>query len=81
MGGTGRRHRQHHLIYLRKDRKKNTLLIAVNFSPIDRKGYCIGVPTAGAYETLLNSDDEDFGGQGRGDHDPLKTKHDPLPRL
>ena len=27
--------------------------------------------------TLLNSDDEDFGGQGRGDHDPLKTK--PIP--
>ena len=65
------------LIYLRKDRKKNTLLIAVNFSPIDRKGYCIGVPTAGTYETLLNSDDEDFGGQGRGDHAPLKTK--PIP--
>lgn len=65
------------LIYLRKDRKKNTLLVAVNFSPIDRKGYCIGVPTAGTYETLLNSDDEDFGGQGRGDHAPLKTK--PIP--
>ena len=65
------------LIYLRRDRKKNTLLIAVNFSPIDRKGYCIGVPTAGTYETLLNSDDEDFGGQGRGDHAPLKTK--PIP--
>ena len=65
------------LIYLRRDRKKNTLLIAVNFSPIDRKGYRIGVPTAGTYETLLNSDDEDFGGQGRGDHAPLKTK--PIP--
>ena len=65
------------LIYLRRDRKKNTLLIAVNFSPIDRKGYRIGVPTAGTYETLLNFDDEDFGGQGRGDHAPLKTK--PIP--
>ena len=45
----GRRHRQHTDLP-RKDRKKNTLLVAVNF-PIDRKGYCIGVPTAGTYET------------------------------
>ena len=65
------------LIYLRKDRKQHELLIAVNFSPIDRKGYCMGVPVAGTYEVLLNSDDEAFGGQGRGNKEPLKTKPTP----
>ena len=65
------------LIYLRKDRKQHELLIAVNFSPIDRKGYCMGVPVAGTYEVLFNSDDEAFGGQGRGNKEPLKTKPTP----
>ena len=65
------------LIYLRKDKKQHELLIAVNFSPIDRKGYTIGVPVAGTYEVLFNSDDEAYGGQGRGNKEPLKTK--PVP--
>ena len=65
------------LIYLRRDKKKRELLIAVNFSPIDRVGYQIGVPVAGTYEVLFNSDDEAFGGQGRGSKSPLKTK--PVP--
>ena len=65
------------LIYLRRDKKKRELLIAVNFSPIDRVGYQIGVPVAGTYEVLFNSDDEAFGGQGRGSRSPLKTK--PVP--
>ncbi len=65
------------LIYLRKDKKQHELLIAVNFSPIDRQGYTIGVPVAGTYEVLFNSDDEAYGGQGRGNKEPLKTK--PVP--
>ncbi len=65
------------LIYLRKDKKQHELLIAVNFSPIDRKGYTIGVPVAGTYEVLFNSDDEAYGGQGRGNKEPLKTKSVP----
>ena len=65
------------IIYLRRDRKKHELIIAVNFSPIDRVGYCVGVPTAGAYEVLLNSDDETFGGRGRGSKTLLKTKNVP----
>ena len=65
------------LIYLRKDRKQHELLIAVNFSPIDRKGTAWACPVAGTYEVLLNSDDEAFGGQGRGNKEPLKPN--PLP--
>lgn len=65
------------IIYIRRDRKKHELVIAVNFSPIDRVGYQIGVPTAGAYEVLLNSDEEAFGGKGRGPKPPLKTKKIP----
>ncbi len=64
------------LVYLRRDRKKRFLLVAVNFSPIDRKGYCIGVPNAGSYEVLFSSDDTAYGGLGRNLSD-LKTVQNP----
>ena len=65
------------LIYSRKDKKGHELVVAVNFSPIDRKGYTMGVPTAGTYEVLFNSDDEVYGGHGRGNKLPIKTAPNP----
>ena len=65
------------IIYLRKNKKKQALLIAVNFSPIHRAGYCMGVPTAGTYEVMFNSDDPKYGGQGRGNSTPIKTVANP----
>ncbi len=65
------------IIYLRRDKKKRELLIAIIFSPVDRSGYCVGVPVAGAYEVLFSSDSEEFGGQGRGNQGPIKTKPNP----
>ena len=59
------------LLYLRKDRKGEPLLIAVNFSPVHRKGYRVGVPIPGTYQLLFNSDDAAFGGTGAGDTEPL----------
>ena len=63
--------------FLRKDKKGNTLAIVCNFSPVDRTGYCIGVPTPGAYTCIFNTDDEAFGGEGRGDHEPVKSQYIP----
>ena len=65
------------LIYLRKDKKQHELIIAVNFSPIDRKQYCMGVPVAGTYEVLFASDAEEYGGKGRGPAGPIKTSNTP----
>jgi 1,4-alpha-glucan branching enzyme len=59
------------LLYLRKDKKGEPLLIAVNFSPVHRKGYRVGVPIPGTYQLLLNSDDARYGGSGAGDTQPL----------
>ncbi len=53
------------LIYLRRNRKRQSLLIAVNFSPNRHRGYCIGVPDAGSYEVLLDSDAAAYGGDGQ----------------
>ena len=39
-----------------------TVVAIVNFTPVPRHGYRIGVPVAGAYRELLNSDAEAYGG-------------------
>ena len=63
--------------FLRKDAKGNALVVVCNFSPVDRTGYCVGVPTAGQYTCIFNSDDAAFGGEGRGDAGPVKSQYIP----
>ena len=42
------------------------LIFACNFTPIPRPDYRVGVPTAGKYRELLNSDAEVYGGSNLG---------------
>jgi 1,4-alpha-glucan branching enzyme len=44
----------------------DVLVAVVNFTPLPREGYRIGVPLAGAYCELLNSDSEIYGGSNVG---------------
>ncbi len=37
-----------------------------NFTPVARHGYCIGVPDAGRYRELINTDLAVYGGSGVG---------------
>ncbi|MDO4294102.1 MAG: 1,4-alpha-glucan branching protein GlgB [Eubacteriales bacterium] len=54
------------LSYLRKSGKdEETLLVCVNFANVERKAYPVGVPFAGRYQEILNSDDKRYGGHGR----------------
>jgi len=41
-------------------------VIAVNFTPVPREGYRLGVPRNGYWKELLNSDAEIYGGSGLG---------------
>ncbi len=43
---------------------KNNLAIVVNFTPVPREDYRMGVPKLGKYTLILNSDEERFGGNG-----------------
>jgi len=45
---------------------KDTVLVVCNFTPVPRNGYRIGVPTAGYWRELLNSDAKEYGGSGMG---------------
>ncbi len=42
------------------------LVFAVNFTPVPRTGYRIGVPRGGGYREILNSDGEMYGGTNLG---------------
>ena len=49
--------------YIRKGKKRDELLvIAANFTPIDRQRYKLGVPYEGDYEVILHSNSTEYGG-------------------
>lgn len=48
--------------FLRKDACQNNLLVVANFTPVARSNYKIGVPFAGKYKEIFNSDSKKYGG-------------------
>ena len=46
--------------------EKDTILVALNFTPVPRTGYRIGVPRRGTWKEVLNSDAKELGGSGHG---------------
>ncbi|MDE5966027.1 MAG: 1,4-alpha-glucan branching protein GlgB [Lachnospiraceae bacterium] len=44
---------------------KNQLLFVCNFTPVEHSGFKVGVPCAGKYTEVLNSDAEQYGGENR----------------
>jgi len=68
------------LSYMRfADDPSDFIVMALNFTPVPREGYRIGVPEAGYYRELLNSDSEHYGGgnvgNGGGVHTELSPSH------
>ncbi|HEX9046289.1 MAG TPA: alpha amylase C-terminal domain-containing protein [Verrucomicrobiae bacterium] len=52
---------------LRKSEATNeTLLVVLNFTPVPRQNYRVGVPMGGLWREALNSDALEFGGSGQG---------------
>ncbi|MGT2742021.1 1,4-alpha-glucan branching protein GlgB [Streptococcus plurextorum] len=50
------------LSFIRKDDKGDFLVCVFNMTPVERPNFTIGVPIAGIYEEVLNTELEDFGG-------------------
>jgi 1,4-alpha-glucan branching enzyme len=53
------------------------LVCVCNFSPVLRTGYRIGLPRAGQYRLLLNTDETRFGGSGAGVFDTVTAEESP----
>ena len=51
------------IAFLRKC-KDETLLVVCNFTPVSYDAFRIGVPFAGKYKEIFNSDDKKYGGNG-----------------
>ncbi len=67
------------LIYLRRGGPNDpALLCASNFSAVPRHGYRVGVPQAGHYTELLNTDAPLYGGGGVGNLGAVEAKAVPL---
>lgn len=60
---------------LRKRRSgSESVLVVCNFTPVPRSGYRVGVPTAGYWRELLNSDGKEYGGSGLGNMGGCQTE-------
>lgn len=54
------------LSFTRRDGYGNVLLCIANFTPVPRENYTVGVPEAGEWREVLNSDSEIYGGSNWG---------------
>ena len=54
------------LAWARHSTDGSTLISITNFSPVVREAYTFGVPRAGTWQEVLNTDAESFGGSGVG---------------
>lgn len=62
------------LSYVRKGKKKKDLLLVVcNFTPVTRENFRIGVPLAGTWREVHNSDDAKYGGANNLNTAPQKS--------
>ncbi|WP_047395617.1 1,4-alpha-glucan branching protein GlgB [Chitinibacter sp. ZOR0017] len=52
--------------FLRKAENGDFLLIVSNFTPVTRHHYRLGVPRAGVYHEILNTDSQYYGGSNQG---------------
>lgn len=66
------------IAFLRKSKDPDDFLVFVlNFTPVPRFGYRVGVPREGFYEELLNSDSEFYGGSNLGNLGGVRTENVP----
>jgi 1,4-alpha-glucan branching enzyme len=70
------------LAFLRFSRDgRRTVAAVCNFSPVVREGYRIGLPSAGRWHELLNTDSSLYGGSGVGNLGGVEATADPWHEL
>ena len=63
------------LSWLRRDSRGHFVVCVTNLTPLVRDGFKVGVPESGVYRTLLNTDDEQYGGSGAGTRTVTSTNN------
>ena len=52
------------IAFTRTDKKGDSIVVLINFAPVTRYDYRIGVPASGIYSEIFNSDLQEYGGWG-----------------
>jgi 1,4-alpha-glucan branching enzyme len=64
--------------FMRRGRDPHDLLVVVlNLTPVVREAYVVGVPEAGVYRELVNTDSEIYGGSNQGNAGAVETTPEP----
>lgn len=64
--------------FLRKSVSGEAILIVCNFTPVPRKNYLVGVPWAGYWREILNSDATEYWGSGIGNSGGVQAEPVPM---
>ncbi|EGW55541.1 glycogen branching protein [Candidatus Endoriftia persephone str. Guaymas] len=65
------------LSYLRKGTDGSQLVVILNFTPVPRENYRIGLPQAGSYREILNSDSKFYAGSNLGNDGQIQAEQLP----
>lgn len=63
------------IAYRRIDNNGNEYVFIINFAPVLREDYQMGLPQAASYKEIFNSDSEKYGGQGHINPHALRMKN------
>ncbi len=63
--------------YVRHASDGTFILVILNFTPVPRQNYRIGVPAGGFYREIFNSDSTYYGGSNMGNMSNIVTTHEP----
>jgi len=67
------------LSFLRLDRTgREGVLVVVNFTPVPREGYRIGVPWGGVWRETINTDAAEYWGSGKGNRGEVTASAEPF---
>ena len=67
------------LTYTRKGADENDVAVVIcNFTPVARENYSLGIPKAGRWKEVLNSDHQKYGGTGVNNAAALQTVKKPM---
>jgi 1,4-alpha-glucan branching enzyme len=64
--------------FLRFDKAGNPVVIVINFTPVPRPNYRLGVPRGGRWLEIVNSDATVYGGSGQGNLGAVEASPAPL---
>ncbi|MDR2600830.1 MAG: 1,4-alpha-glucan branching protein GlgB [Oscillospiraceae bacterium] len=69
---------QNTIVFIRSDKKGENIIVLINFSPVARENYRIGVPKVTSYTEIFNSDLVEYGGWGNSNKKVIKVDNEPL---